>query len=110
MRFCRRDLYLIGGLMLLAAVVALLLYTLAPQGRVAVVTLDGDEVARLDLGHDNTTVVNGTHTVIVEAGSIRVTDAPCRDRICVHHAPVSRTGETIVCLPHSLVITVEEGT
>lgn len=109
MTFCRRDLYLIGGLLLLAVVVALLLYGLSPGGNEALVTLDGREVARIDLKTECETVVAGTHTLIVEDGSIRVEDAPCRDQICVRHAPVHRAGEVIVCLPCNLVITVREG-
>ena len=30
----------------------------------------------------------------------------CPDLICVRHKAVSETGETIVCLPHKLVIEI----
>lgn len=40
--------------------------------------------------------------------------ADCRDQICVHHIPVSAGGESIICLPHRLVVEivggVDEGT
>ncbi|MCH5262582.1 MAG: NusG domain II-containing protein [Lachnospiraceae bacterium] len=45
-------------------------------------------------------VVNGT--VVMEA-------ADCRDQICVHHKPVSSKGESIICLPHRIVIEVDSG-
>jgi hypothetical protein len=32
--------------------------------------------------------------------------ADCRDQICVHHIPISGSGESIICLPHKLVVTV----
>ena len=32
--------------------------------------------------------------------------ASCPDGICAAHKPISREGESIVCLPHRVVITV----
>ena len=48
----------------------------------------------------------GTNTVVVEGGEIRVSEADCPDKICVNMGGVSRSGETITCLPHKLVIEV----
>ena len=38
-------------------------------------------------------------TVIMEA-------ADCKDQICVHHKPVSSERESIICLPHRLVVEI----
>ena len=48
----------------------------------------------------------GYNIVAVEDGTVMVTDADCRDQICVEHKKISRTGETIVCLPHKLVVEI----
>lgn len=37
---------------------------------------------------------------------IEMIQSNCRDLICVHHAPISRTGENIICLPHRIVIEI----
>ena len=75
----------------------------------AVVTLDGVEVCRLPLDVDTTREINGgTHLIIVESGSVRVAEADCPDGICAQHLPISKNGQSIVCLPYRLVITVEE--
>ena len=37
--------------------------------------------------------------VVVEA-------ADCKDQICVRHKPVSSKGESIICLPHRLVVEI----
>jgi hypothetical protein len=42
---------------------------------------------------------------IVE-GRVTMQAADCRDQICVHHIPISGSNESIICLPHKLVITV----
>lgn len=44
----------------------------------------------------------------VDASGIEVLDANCRDKICVEHSIIYNTGETIICLPHKLVIEVAE--
>ena len=33
-------------------------------------------------------------------------EADCPDLICVHHKPISRQGESIVCLPHKVIVEV----
>lgn len=106
------DVLLVGGILLLALGLWLALRLLSSPGAVAVVTLDGEEVARLPLDTDCQTDIQsvyGTHRVVVQDGAVSVTEAPCPDLICVHHAPVSRVGETIICLPCKLVVTVTDG-
>ncbi|MDE5933686.1 MAG: NusG domain II-containing protein [Lachnospiraceae bacterium] len=41
-----------------------------------------------------------------ENGEVRMIQSSCPDLICVHHKPVSGTGENIICLPHELVIEI----
>ena len=36
-----------------------------------------------------------------------VSDADCPDRLCVRQKAISRKGESIICLPHKLVILIE---
>lgn len=49
-----------------------------------------------------------TNTVEVKNGSVSVTYADCPDQICVNHAPVSLSGESIICLPNEVVVSVIE--
>ena len=35
--------------------------------------------------------------------------ADCPDQICVNHRPVSRNGESIICLPNEVVVSVKGG-
>ena len=35
--------------------------------------------------------------------------ADCTDQICVNHRAVSREGESIICLPNQVVISVTDG-
>ena len=49
---------------------------------------------------------NGINSVHVSDGMISVISADCPDQICVDHAHIMYEGETIVCLPHRLIITI----
>ena len=79
------------------------------NGEYALVTVNGEEYARLDLNKDNALTVSqdaGFNTIRVSNGKVYVESADCPDKICVDHTPVYMDGETIVCLPHKMVITV----
>ena len=42
--------------------------------------------------------------ISVADGSVIMEAADCKDQICVRHKPISSTGESIICLPHRLVV------
>ena len=42
----------------------------------------------------------------VTDGVVRMEAADCRDQICVRHRAVSAVGESIICLPHKLVVEI----
>lgn len=43
---------------------------------------------------------------ICKDGRIQMLQSSCPDQICVHHTEISKTGESIICLPHKLVIEI----
>lgn len=56
---------------------------------------------------DSDTVIQLEHlTVHIEGGAVWVTDADCRDRTCEHTGRITRAGQSIVCLPNDVVITI----
>ena len=44
--------------------------------------------------------------ISVTGGMVVVEAADCKDQICVRHKPVSSKGESIICLPHRLVVEI----
>ena len=55
---------------------------------------------------DNFIYVLGNYYAVIKDGKAWVKEADCPDKICAKHRPISRSGESIICLPHKLVITV----
>lgn len=81
------------------------------SGNRAVVLVNGEKVSSFDLNKETTKTIetpNGTNTIKTGDGRLSITSADCRDKICVNHKPISNVGETIVCLPHKLVVEIAE--
>ena len=77
-------------------------------GGEAVVYVDGEEEGRYSLNEDQTIEINGgTNTLVIENGSASMEKADCPDQVCVHHRGISRDGESIICLPNRVVISVD---
>lgn len=48
----------------------------------------------------------GYNTLVIKDKTAQIEAANCRDQICVKNFPISKAGETIVCLPHKLVVEI----
>ncbi|WP_142957843.1 NusG domain II-containing protein [Enterococcus durans] len=84
----------------------------APE-KETVLRVDGTEIKTfpLSVGSETYTYTykdpHGDYNLIEIAGDkIRIKEADCDDQICVRRGWASKNGETIVCLPHKLVIEV----
>lgn len=106
----RNDLLLIAGLLLAAALVWVLVRP-GGTGGWAVVTENGAETARYPLNVDRTvTIGTEAYNILrISGGEVSVIEANCGDHTCVRTGAIFREGETIVCLPHRLVVSVEGG-
>ncbi len=77
-------------------------------GRLTVIY--GNEVyGEYDLDTDRTIEINSGNTCEIRDGKARMTGADCPDKLCVHSREISRTGESIVCLPNHVILKITEG-
>ncbi|MCF0121041.1 MAG: NusG domain II-containing protein [Oscillospiraceae bacterium] len=109
----KNDIILVLALLAIAgAAFAVLQLTKRPGGE-AVITVDGEIAAILPLTKDTAYEVEqkgiGTNTVTVSTGEVCVSFADCPDKICVKQGNIRYNGESIVCLPHKLIVTVRGG-
>ena len=112
LRSHRNDIFLVAILLLLGGALALFLRLTRQAGGTVAVQIDGKVVMELPLSEDTRIVLGGgahTNTLVIEGGKARVAEASCPDRICVRKGAVQYAGESIVCLPHKLVVTVQGG-
>ena len=107
---------ILGGVLLLALLSCMILYTRPAPGTVANIFLDGTAVRSVDLSQvtepfEFTLTAaggQGFNVIRVEPGRIAVIDADCPDRVCVDAGWLSDSASPIVCLPHRLVIRIEK--
>ncbi len=74
------------------------------------VTVDGETVERCALS----AYTGGTYesrgytlTVAAENGAVRVSESDCPNQDCVHSGAISRAGQSVVCLPARIAVTLE---
>ncbi len=86
---------------------------LSDPGMYAVVQVNGETVAELDLSEDRELMMSdeyGNYNMVkVSDGCVSVTEANCSDRICVKTGAQQDEGAIIACLPHGLIIYIQSG-
>ena len=74
---------------------------------------DGKQVGAYPLEEDKIVIVtwgeDEYNLLMISDGTAFMSDADCPDRLCMHQGAISRDGQTIVCLPHKLVVEVVGG-
>jgi len=78
-----------------------------PKGSEVRIEVDGKLKYTLPLDTDKTTEFSGVigkTTVEIKGGKVRIKEAPCPNRICIHQGWIDRGA--IVCLPNKVVVTV----
>ena len=84
------------------------------DGAYAVVKVDGEIIRSLELNKNTSVIVHGyqggSNTIVVDNGQVYMTDADCPDKLCERTGRISRTGESIVCLPHRVVVEIQGNT
>ena len=106
----RADLIVIAALLLLALALYLVLGAFRTEGGIVVVRVDGVETERHALSEDGIYPLNGgSNILVISEGQAWVSEANCPDRICVRQGKIHYTGQSIICLPHRLSVTVEGG-
>lgn len=107
----RNDRLLIGALLLLAAacLAGARLARRASDG-VVQVDIDGQTVWELPLSQDTELLLEnkngGANRLVIKDKKASVTEASCPDQICVRQGEAGESGQTIVCLPNRVVITI----
>lgn len=101
-----RDVIVMIAFTLIVAAIALVIALSGRKGETVFVTKDG-ETTSYPLG-ENRTIDFGSLKVVIEDGSVFVTDATCPDRLCEKTGRISESGRSIVCLPAGIVVRIGE--
>ena len=78
--------------------------------RAVEVSIDGETVERCALStYEGGVYESRGYTLTVEAadGAVRVSESDCPNQDCVHSGAISRAGQSVVCLPARIAVTLE---
>ncbi len=97
-------------LLLICTAFALLSFCFRGKGQKAVVKYNGETVEEIDLSDSSyyEIKVNNVH-IVRENGEVYIKDSTCPDKVCVRTGHISRSGESAVCVPNRVSVTVTGG-
>ncbi len=111
----KRNDFLLTGFLLIAAISFLIFQNYrGKMGSRVIVQQNGETLHELSLTKDRTgenalrlETAAGYNLLVIEDGKAYIKEADCPDKLCVKQRAISRQGESLICLPHRLVVAVE---
>lgn len=79
----------------------------------AVVKISGEIYDKIDLSKNTDAkelLINtkyGSNTISISDNKIEIKNADCHDKLCVKQGSVSKVGQSVICLPHELIIEIK---
>ncbi|MBQ4068636.1 MAG: NusG domain II-containing protein [Lachnospiraceae bacterium] len=79
------------------------------DGTHVIVSVNGKDIECFELAKDITYDIDtyGLNRLTIKDGYAWIDTADCPDKLCVNFGKISKSGESIVCLPHKVVIRIE---
>ena len=109
----KNDIIFIAAILAVVAIAAVVLLLLRGEGSTVTVEVDRQIIGTYSLAIDRVVDIptddGEMNRLVIRDGKAFMESATCPDGVCVSHRPISREGETIVCLPHKVVVTVIGG-
>lgn len=106
----KKDIMLIFILLLAAGIIYALTIFFKSNGGVVQVYVDGTLTESFSLKEEQEILLEGyqggMNRLVIHNGKASIVEADCPDHLCVKQAAIYRTGESIICLPHRLVIQI----
>ena len=104
----KKERMFLGILFLVLVVFCLVFYFFRGQmGAQVKVTVDGALYGTYPLEKEQEIAIEKdgvvTNRLVIRDGVADMIEADCPDKLCVHQKAISKTGETIVCLPNKVV-------
>lgn len=114
MKLRKNDILLLIIMLLLSVLLAGAYWAAHRQkGAYVTVTVEGDLFATLPLDEDITLNIpsanGGENKLAIHNGTAEILSATCPDKLCVHQKEISHLGESLVCLPNKVIVTVISG-
>lgn len=112
----KMDIVIIAVLLIISFTPHLIFFKTSQKGsknNYAIIQVDGKIHKKIDLSNVkksekvNLNLPNGKNTLLIKNNSIQMKSANCNDALCVKQGNISKVGQTIICLPHKLIIEIK---
>lgn len=100
------DIFVILAVLLIVAATLVFWFFGGKAGNTVAVKKNNEILYELPLNKDKTVDLKG-NILVIKDGKAFIESADCKNQICVNHKPISKTGETIVCLPHKVLVEIK---
>ena len=88
-------------------------FLFAEKGKVVEVKVSGKVIATYSLNENREMTIEGykgqINVLVIEDRRAYMKSAECPDKLCVNQGKISTVGQSIVCLPGRIVVTVKKG-
>lgn len=128
----KRDIILFIVVICIAISGFVILNLIKESGGTVTVSVDGKITDSYPLSKDQTIIINpedqtiiidpdeenpknqinqykNYNKLVIKNGTAEIVEADCPDKLCVKQRTISSTNETIVCLPHKVIVKIEGG-
>lgn len=108
------DILLIIFLIILTILISIYIYREPASDDLQVeVCVDGEVIKTYPLSKDSDYYMEDKlsigNTLVIDGGFVYIKDANCNDELCVKQGRIKRANESIICLPHKLVVRITSG-
>lgn len=71
--------------------------------------IDGELYGTYEIATNQEINIQDTNVLEIKDGVARMKEANCPDQICVNQKAISKEGESIICLPNKIVVSIAGG-
>ncbi len=106
----KKDIILVLIILTAAGIIYTFTFFFSKDGAIVQVYVDGTLKESFSLNEEKDILLEGyqggTNRLIIHNGKASIVEADCPDHLCVKQAAIYKNGESIICLPHRLVIQI----
>lgn len=106
LRTYRADILLILSLFLIFLLAIIITSALRTGGEALEITQGGEYLMTVSLAEDGEYKIGEGNILVVEGGEAYMKSAECPDKTCISIGRISLVGESIICLPNRVTVTV----
>ena len=104
----RFDIIFLSAVIIISLSLLLLISSNKEDGALAVVEINGTVVGEYPLGENGEFTLNGgSNVLVIENGEAYMSFSKCPDHVCERTGKIRFVGESIVCLPNRVVVTIK---